>query len=69
MTIFLSKKNISVVLKTEKHKIGLKTKIRLFISLIEYILDNLDSVLKSRDITLLTKVSRVKAMIFPVVMH
>ena len=30
---------------------------------------NLDSILKSRDITLLTKVSRVKAMIFPVVMH
>ena len=30
---------------------------------------NLDSVLKSRDIALLTKVSRVKAMIFPVVMH
>ena len=30
---------------------------------------NLDSVLKSRDITLLTKVSLVKAMVFPVVMH
>ena len=29
---------------------------------------NLDSVLKSRDITLLTKVCIVKAMIFPVVM-
>ena len=28
----------------------------------------LDSVLKSRDITLLTKVCRVKAMVFPVVM-
>ena len=28
---------------------------------------NLDSVLKSRDITLLTKVSIVKAMVFPVV--
>ena len=28
---------------------------------------NWDSILKSRDITLLTKVSRVKAMIFPVV--
>ena len=28
---------------------------------------NLDSVLKSRDITLLTKVRRVKAMVFPVV--
>ena len=30
---------------------------------------NLDSVLKSRDIALLTKVRPVKAMIFPVVMY
>ena len=30
---------------------------------------NLDSILKSRDITLPTKVCLVKAMIFPVVMH
>ena len=30
---------------------------------------NLDSLLKSRDITLLTKVHRVKAMVFPVVMY
>ena len=30
---------------------------------------NLDSVLKSRDITLLTKVCLVKASVFPVVMH
>ena len=30
---------------------------------------NLDSILKSRDITLLTKVCLVKAMAFPVVMH
>ena len=30
---------------------------------------NLDSMLKSRDITLLTKVHLVKAMVFPVVMH
>ena len=30
---------------------------------------NLDSVLKSRDITLLTKVCLVKAMVFPVVMY
>ena len=29
----------------------------------------LDSVLKSRDVTLLTKVHRVKAMVFPVVMY
>ena len=30
---------------------------------------NLDSILKSRDITLPTKVCLVKAMVFPVVMH
>ena len=30
---------------------------------------NLDSILKSRDITLLTKVCLVKAMVFPVVMY
>ena len=30
---------------------------------------NLDSILKSRDVTLLTKVCMVKAMIFPVVMY
>ena len=30
---------------------------------------NLDSVLKSRDVTLLTKVHIVKAMVFPIVMY
>ena len=30
---------------------------------------NLDSILKSRDITLLTKIHIVKAMVFPVVMY
>ena len=30
---------------------------------------NVDSILKSRDITLLTKVCLVRAMIFPVVMY
>ena len=33
------------------------------------VITNLDSILKSRDITLLTKVSLVKAMVFPVVMY
>ena len=32
-------------------------------------MSNLDSILKSRDITLLTKVSIIKAMVFPVVMY
>ena len=30
---------------------------------------NLDSILKSRDITLLSKVSIVKAMVFPIVIY
>ena len=33
------------------------------------VMTNLDSILKSRDITLLTKVRLVKAMVFPVVMY
>ena len=32
-------------------------------------LDNLDSIFKSRDITLPTKVRLVKAMVFPLVMY
>ena len=33
------------------------------------VMTNLDSIFKSRDITLPTKVCRVKAMVFPVVMY
>ena len=33
------------------------------------VMTNLDSILKSRDVTLPTKVRLVKAMVFPVVMH
>ena len=33
------------------------------------VMTNLDSILKSRDITLLTKLHIVKAMVFPVVMY
>ena len=33
------------------------------------VMTNLDSILKSRDITLSTKVPLVKAMVFPVVMY
>ena len=33
------------------------------------LMTNLDSIFKSRDITLLTKVPLVKAMVFPVVMY
>ena len=40
---------------------------RLFLG--RKVLTNLDSILKSRDITLPTKVYIVKAMVFPVVMY
>ena len=33
------------------------------------VMTNLDSIFKSKDITLLTKVRLVKAMVFPVVMY
>ena len=36
---------------------------------LEEVMTNLDSTFKSRDITLLTKVHLVKAMVFPVVMY
>ena len=40
---------------------------RLFLG--RKVMTNLDSILKSRDITLPTKVHLVKAMVFPVVMY
>ena len=36
---------------------------------LEEVMTNLDSIFKSRDITLPTKVRLVKAMVFPVVMY
>ena len=36
---------------------------------LEEVMSNLDSILKNRDITLLTKICLVKAMVFPVVMY
>jgi len=43
--------------------------IKRFLLLGSKVMTNLDSILKSRDITLLTKVHLVKAMFFPVVMY
>ena len=43
--------------------------IRKYLLLERKVMTNLDSVLKSRDITSLTKVLIVKAVIFPVVMY
>ena len=42
---------------------------RLFLGLGSKVMTNLDSVLKSRDITLPAKVCIVKAMVFPVVTY
>ena len=44
-----------------------ETKRRLLLG--RKVMTNLDSILKSRDIALLTKVHLVKAMVFPVVMY
>ena len=46
---------------------AMKLKRRLLLG--RKVMTNLDSILKSRDITLSTKVHLVKAMVFPVVMN
>ena len=43
--------------------------IKIHLLLERKVMTNLDSILKSRDITLSTKVHLVKAMVFPVVMY
>ena len=43
--------------------------IKIYLLLGRKAMTNLDSILKSRDVTLLTKVHLVKAMVFPVVMY
>ena len=43
--------------------------IKRYLLLGRKVMTNLDSILQSRDVTLLTKVHLVKAMVFPVVMH
>ena len=43
--------------------------VSLVIILGRKVMTNLDSILKSRDITLSTKICLVKAMVFPVVMY
>ena len=45
------------------------TKIKRCLLLGRKVMTNLDSILKSRDITLPTKVHLVKAIVFPVVMY
>ena len=47
----------------------MRTEIKKHLLLGRKAMTNLDSILKSRDITLPTKVRLVKAMVFPVVMY
>ena len=48
---------------------GSSHEIKRYLLLGRKVMTNLDSIFKSRDITLPTKVCVVKAMVFPVVMH
>ena len=48
---------------------GCSHEIKRCLLLVKKVMTNLDSILKSRDITLPTKVRLVKAMVFPVVMY
>ena len=48
---------------------GCSHKVRRRLLLGRKVMTNLDSVLKSRDITVLTKVHLVKAMVFPVAVY
>ena len=65
-------KSLLMKMKEESKKAGLKLniqKMEIRAPITSWQIDNLDSRLKSRDITLLTKVHLVKAMVFPVVMY
>ena len=59
-TLFLGAKSVQMVLAAMKLRCLL---------LGRKVMTNLDSILKSRDITLPTKIRLVKAMVFPVVMY
>ena len=48
---------------------GCSREIKRLLLLGRKVMTNLDSILKSRDITLPTKVRLVKAMVFPVIMY
>ena len=61
--LFYGRVEIKLKLKDKHHEI----KRRLLLG--RQVMTNLDSIFKSRDITLPTKVRLVKAMVFPVVMY
>ena len=65
LTLFLGPpKSLQMVIAA----VTLKDKIKSLL-LGRKVMTNLDSILKSRDITLSTKIRLVKAVVFPVVMH
>ena len=61
---------VSTVSPSISHEVmGPDAKIKRRLLLGRKVMTNLDSIFKSRDITLPTKVGLVKAMVFPVVMY
>ena len=56
-----------IVASCPKRNLDLANKVRLLLG--RKVMSNLDSIFKSRDVTLLTKVRLVKAMVFPVVTY
>jgi len=67
--IFGSSKSLWTVTATKKLKAKQNKQKRKHLILRRKTVTDLDSILKSRDITLLTKVCIVKVMVFPVVMY
>ena len=53
----------------DRKELDMTEQFSLHLVLVRKAMTNLDSVLKNGDITLLTKVHIVKAMVFPVVMY
>ena len=64
----ISRVQLCVTPQTAAHQAPLSLGI-LQAGILDWVMTNLDSILKSRDITLSTKVHLVKAMVFPVVMY
>ena len=64
----ISRVQLCVTPQTAAHQAPLSLGI-LQAGILDWVMTNLDSILKSRDITLPTKVHLVKAMVFPVAMY
>ena len=66
---FWAPKSLQVVIAAMKLKDAYSLEGKLWKKKKKKVMTNLDSIFKSRDITLPSKVHLVKAMVFPVVMH